>query len=71
MENLKDDLAALLNGYSQEGNSNTPDFLLARYLLKCLKSYEETVDKRDEWLRQNKKRIMKEQGMVEAQKEGA
>lgn len=42
-------LAALVNRYSLESASNTPDFILAEYLCKMLIAYEETVQRRAEW----------------------
>lgn len=46
---LSKDLAALLNGYSQENASGTPDFILAEYLLGALHLYETTIIKRAQW----------------------
>jgi len=46
---LRDDLAALLNRYSQENGSNTPDFILAEYLLACLATWNTHVVQRDVW----------------------
>ena len=43
------ELAALLNKYSAENRSGTPDFLLASYLLTCLTNYEEVIVARDAW----------------------
>jgi hypothetical protein len=43
------DLTALLNRYSVENDSNTPDFILAEYLLKCLETWNATVTHRDKW----------------------
>lgn len=43
------DLEALLNRHSMEHASNTPDFLLARYLLSCLKAWNETSTAREHW----------------------
>jgi|RhiMethySRZTD1v2_1073278.scaffolds.fasta_scaffold76128_4 hypothetical protein len=44
-----DELAALLNTYSQENGSNTPDFLLAEYLVACLATWNTYVVRRDTW----------------------
>ena len=49
--NLKKELAALLNGY--ENASDTPDFLLAEYLLNCLDAYERATQGRDAWYGMN------------------
>jgi hypothetical protein len=48
-EGLVQDVAALLNRYSQENGSNTPDFLLAEYLIACLATWNTMVVKRDQW----------------------
>lgn len=46
---LQEDLAGVLNRYSQENRSNTPDFILAQYLLDCLTAYSNTVQLRAKW----------------------
>lgn len=43
------ELAALLNRYSCENASNTPDFILAHYLLGCLSLFERAVQRRETW----------------------
>lgn len=43
------ELGHLLNRYSMESGSNTPDFLLAEYMLTCLRTYEMICGKRDRW----------------------
>jgi hypothetical protein len=40
-------LAALLNKYSIENDSNTPDYALASYLAGCLNAFESAVKMRD------------------------
>ena len=47
--NLESDLAALLNGYSLENDSNTPDFILAEYLIRCLDAYNMALVDRARW----------------------
>lgn len=47
--NLEGDLQALLNSYSLENKSNTPDFILAQYLLDCLEAYDRAIVHRAEW----------------------
>lgn len=49
MKPLKQELEQLLNGYCQENESNTPDFLLALYLMRCLDAFNEAVRARDAW----------------------
>jgi hypothetical protein len=48
-ENLQEKLKILLNQYSRENISNTPDFILAEYMMDCLKSFEYAVMRRDNW----------------------
>lgn len=43
------ELSGLLNKYSLENKSNTPDFILARYMVKCLNAYNKAISKRDKW----------------------
>lgn len=43
------ELENLINRYSKENDSNTPDFILANYLLMCLRSGEYLVNMRDKW----------------------
>lgn len=42
-------LRELLNKTSQENGSNTPDFILARYLIDCLNAYNKATNRRDKW----------------------
>jgi hypothetical protein len=35
-EKFRDELEELINRHSMENGSNTPDFVLAEYLVKCL-----------------------------------
>lgn len=50
---LERDLAAVLNKYSQENGSDTPDFILARYLLCCIDSYNFAIQEREKWYGRN------------------
>ena len=43
------ELASLLNRHCIENNSNTPDFLLAEYLIGCLESYQKITNQREKW----------------------
>lgn len=49
MNPLADELAALLNKYSVENDSDTPNFILASFMLGCLRSFTEAVQRRDSW----------------------
>ena len=42
-------LEGLINKYSLEGSSNTPDFILARYLGACLEAWNEGLRLREAW----------------------
>ena len=46
---LKKDLAHLLNKYSMEQESDTPDFILAEYLAYCLIGWGRATRARDRW----------------------
>lgn len=50
MDNFRKDLETLINRTSLENGSDTPDFILAEYLIDCLKSYDRAVVARDGWL---------------------
>ena len=43
------DLAELINKYSKENDSNTPDFILARYLNAVLDNFSAAVNEREQW----------------------
>jgi hypothetical protein len=43
------ELERLINCYSMENGSDTPDFILAQYLTACLKAFDETVVARTKW----------------------
>jgi hypothetical protein len=43
------ELQQLINRYSIENNSNTPDFILAKYLTMCLGAWNQAVTHRDKW----------------------
>lgn len=43
------ELQELINRYSLEGSSNTPDFILAKYLQGCLTVWDTCTCERDKW----------------------
>ena len=43
------ELALLINKYSMENDSNTPDFILAEHLYDCLMNFNFRVKRRDKW----------------------
>ena len=46
---FKTELSALLNKYSMEGSSDTPDFILAEYICNCLSAFNLTIKRRRKW----------------------
>lgn len=40
---LQKELETLLNRHSRENASDTPDFVLAHYMMRCLDAHEEAV----------------------------
>jgi len=46
---FESELTQLLNRYSKENDSNTPDFILAEFLIGQLKVFNETLQKREKW----------------------
>ena len=53
MSRLKDDLlkdiARAINSASAENASNTPDRILAEYLLDCLNAFDRATQQREKW----------------------
>lgn len=43
------ELMLLINKYSRENLSDTPDFMLSDYLIDCLEAYEKLTQKREAW----------------------
>jgi len=46
---FKRDLTSLINKYSLENESNTPDFILANYLMSCLRNFNNITNTRSKW----------------------
>lgn len=46
---LSEELRLVINRASRENASNTPDFILAEYLLDCLVAFEDATKMRDRW----------------------
>lgn len=49
METLEYEIARTLNKYCEENKSDTPDWILAQYLLKCLEAWRYATVQRDSW----------------------
>lgn len=43
------ELRGLINSYSIENGSNTPDFILAEYMMRCLETFNHIVTWREKW----------------------
>ena len=48
---FREELKSLLNCHNMESGSDTPDFILARYLEGCLEAYDSAIRLREEWYR--------------------
>ena len=46
---LEAELTDLLNRYSAENGSDTPDWVLAQFLLGCLDAWDKGVRRRQRW----------------------
>jgi hypothetical protein len=53
MSDLLEELETLLNRFSVENESNTPDFILAEYMMGALKAFEQATRRRDAWYGMN------------------
>ena len=46
---FRSELERLINRESMENGSNTPDFILAKFLRGCLESFDSAVQERETW----------------------
>lgn len=46
---FRSELIALLNKFSKENGSDTPDYILADYLISCLDNFNISVNARRNW----------------------
>jgi hypothetical protein len=56
-ESLRDRIKQSINAVSAENGSDTPDFILADYLIDCLAAFDKTVNARSEWYGRKDRRI--------------
>lgn len=49
MNDLKKDITTLINRHNREQDFNTPDFMLAEYIMNCLDAFELASNKREVW----------------------
>ena len=52
------ELQVLLNRFSKENESNTPDFILAKYLEGCLLQWNTAVQERERWYGREPKTVL-------------
>lgn len=57
MQTFKGELEALLNKYSMESGSDTPDFVLAKFLCGALRAFDEATLERTEWMNDDGERV--------------
>lgn len=46
---FKSELTTLINKHSLENITNTPDYILADYLLNCLEAFYDAIHARNQW----------------------
>ena len=46
---FEEEIATVINRHSREGDSNTPDFILAQYLHDCLRAWNSASNNRERW----------------------
>lgn len=46
---LRKDIESAINRHSAENGSDTPDFILAEFLMSCLAAFDHTTRRRDGW----------------------
>jgi len=51
MNDFHKELENLINKHSKENGSDTPDFILAQYLVDCLEAFDKAVVDRTRWYR--------------------
>ena len=49
MVKIVEEFENIINKYSWENHSNTPDFILAEHLYNCLVNFSISVNKREKW----------------------
>lgn len=54
MSNFKKELEELINKHSMENASNTPDFILASYMLDSLIAFDCAMQRREQWYEKDK-----------------
>lgn len=65
MTEFERELTRLLNRHSKENDSDTPDFILARYLTGCLRLFNGAVISRSGWYGRHDRAGVKETKLTE------
>ena len=50
MTDFEKELQSLLNRFSMENGSNTPDYVLAQFLSNCLNAWNQGIKERESWV---------------------
>jgi hypothetical protein len=53
-EVFEKELEHIINKYSKENGSNTPDFIIAKYIVGCLDAMNNCIRERDTWYNRDK-----------------
>jgi len=59
MTDFEMELRDLINRHSMENGSDTPDFILAEFMFRCLLAFDMAVDDRDKWNGRTKDELLK------------
>ena len=54
-KDFKAELIELLNKHSKENDSDTPDYLLSNFIIKCLNAFDTTIIDREKWYGRKRK----------------
>ena len=46
---FRKELETVINKFSKENGSDTPDFILAEYLVGCLNAFDRATTQREKW----------------------
>ena len=58
MKDLRTKIAEVINAVSAENGSDTPDWILADYLVDCLNAFDRAVNIRERWYSRISKEIV-------------
>jgi len=53
---LREELQMLLNSHSKENGTDTPDFILAEYMVNCLNAFNVATNQREDWYGRSNRR---------------